>query len=380
MASFDLTLKLESQEAFQWWLSNASHHRALLGLSLFSQQGTLNREALSSAVNAGGPPPLLLCDRSPAESAWDETIAHLDHLLSSFPQIGLRCSDPGLLRWVHQHHPCRSVEFDLAYRFRNHLALRALTTRFEGMALSFCPPPELPFATLRSWKDHDTLSLSLYLFGPLTLLTTPRTVLSAKEQPSCAGVLHSEETDRDFPFTANERGTVIALDRLLCVLQNLPRLLEQGFRQFWLDPQPLDLSGRAALLSYLAAPQDSSFSTLSPHLPEPRTRGFYRSNQTDRQFSKFRYGFYKQQTPERRLAMVLGTQGPKKDRKVVLHCFFRVFQGQRLRMVTPEGKSVAVTLGPFWQGEDRPLSEVSGGICLTSALPHACAGSVLMAE
>jgi putative protease len=231
---------------------------------------------------------------------WDvlaggHDIADSGALLGALPLElfdAVRVQDPGVAMYLAGRFPDWPRQLILETGNHNLPGLQAWVHRLkpERIAVS----NEIPIATLAAMRRELNVAMEIPVLGRLLIFYTPRKLLSPIERAAEAAttlqrVLKNVEDGKNFPFLENRHGTFMFYEKELFLLPYLDEIRAAG-----IDVARLDLSSYHArpvidrLREYRAQTTPESEQALRRCLGPRITRGFFKSNRTEKQFRKLR--------------------------------------------------------------------------------------------
>lgn len=201
--------------------------------------------------------------------------AALDHYLDQLAPLeidGYIVSDPGVLSRIKLKDPQREIHLSTQANTINAAACQFwLQQGVQRVNLA----RELDFADIASIREETDIELEVFVHGAMCvaysgrcLLSTALTARSANEgacaQP-CRWNYHLVEEKRpeqQFPIEEDEHGTYIMNSRDLCLLEQLPQLIDCGVNS-------LKIEGRMKTLYYVAAVTRVYRAAIDGYLADP---------------------------------------------------------------------------------------------------------------
>lgn len=244
------------------------------------------RQARSSRLRTVLVWDLLAKDRDIADSGA------LLHRLSRNLFDAVRVSDPGIAAYLRERFPDWPQQLVLESGNHNLTGLKTWTERLgpERIAVS----NEIPMGQLALMRSNLSTQVEILGLGRLLIFMTPRKLLSPIQRAEAAAdaiqqTLHNEEDGKNFPFIENSHGTFMFYEKELFLLPYLAEIRAAGVDVVRLDlshlsPQPVI----QCLADFLRNPVQTAEKALRQCLGPKLTRGFFKSNRTDKQFRKLR--------------------------------------------------------------------------------------------
>ncbi len=276
----------------------------------------------------------ILCD--------DAAIAHGGSLLRQInPDLldAVRTQDPGAAQYILDHFPQLPLHLVLETGNHNLIGIQTWVDVFkpERVVLS----NELPLKTIAQIREAIDTPVEIMALGRLLVFYTPRKLISpiepdTDEDDLLQRVISSEEDRKKFPLVENKHGTFMYYEKELFLLPYLDEIEKAGVAyarldlKFYNPDQVLN-----PLANYLQSREKADLDTLRGVLGEKLTRGFFKSNRTDKQFKKLKNPHLDGQDRPSYLGSVMET-ARKKFMAVMVEASFKA--GDTLVMVNPEGE------------------------------------------
>lgn len=258
-------------------------HQALARTGLMDSNSLLNALHETRAL---GLRPVLTWDLLPT----DEALANGAALLRSLPLhqfSAIRVQDVGVARYVRQHCP---IPLQLILETGNHnlLGIQAWIRDLEPDRVILSN--ELPQSLLHQIADAIQVDIEIAVLGRLLIFYSPRKLIGAAEQ-AAMGDFRSrfaieELTGKCFPLLENQQGTLMYYEKDLCLLSSLDRVAAAGVTWVRLDLKFFPSELVPALAQYLHSGLADDLAEVKRWLSPRQTNGFFKSNRTDKQFSK----------------------------------------------------------------------------------------------
>lgn len=148
---------------------------------------------------------------------------------------------------------------------------------------------ELPLGWVQQHRSKLPVGLEYLALGPILLFYTPRKLVSpwVADVGAQSWSWGSDSDRRRLPVHENHHGTYLYYEKLLFLLPHLNDMEKAGVDCLRLDLRLVDVQ---RLLEPLGSwlQDGSSLDRLRAELPRRATRGFFKSNRTDKQFVKLK--------------------------------------------------------------------------------------------
>ncbi len=314
---------------------------------------------------------ILACDSDIAAGA--AIVRRLDPALID----AIRVQDPGIARYVMRHFPRFPLHMILETGNHNEIGIRTWVDSFspERIILS----NEMPLAALKSIRAVVDVEIEILALGRLLVFYTPRKLISPFEADQDGDgpsqrVIVSEEDRKRFPLLENRQGTFMYYEKDLFLLPYLEEIEAAG-----LDHVRLDLTFYEpsvilpALATFLTDRDEASLERIKTHIGPRRTRGFYKSNRTDKQFAKLKNPHLHWEEGRVRLGTVIET---KKNKYVALLTEAPIHVGDTIVFVIPEGDRIVHELRWIRNAIDRaPVETGAPGLWLIDPVKRVSSGA-----
>jgi len=300
----------------------------------------------------------ILCDNT-AIANCGSLLRQLD--LSLFHAV--RTQDPGAAWYMSEHFPQIPLQLILETGNHNLTGIKAWVEAFqpERVILS----NELPLNRVAEIREALNVPVEVLALGRVLVFYTPRKLISpiepdTDEDDLLQRVISSEEDRKKFPLVENRHGTFMYYEKELFLLPYLKEMEEAGVAYARLDLKFYE-SERVLvpITSYLQSGSKESLDQLKTVLGDKLTRGFFKSNRTDKQFAKLKNPHLNVTDGQPFLGTVMETVR-KKFMAVMAEQDFKV--GDSLTMVNPEGEHLEYQVE--WirnlSGEKLTLAESPG--------------------
>ena len=204
---------------------------------------------------------------------------------------------------------------------------------------------EIPIEALGRMNEKLGVPLEVQVLGRLLIYYTPRKLVSAHE-PEEDGMLSrlavSEEDGKRFPIVENAHGTFMYYEKDLFLLPYLDRLDAHEIAFARLDFsffEPVLVEAVCDYLTHHDAPRlEAVKALLGPRL----TRGFFKSNRTDKQLARLKNPSLGRREELTELGRVVDT---RKNAHIAIVTDHPVSVGDRLLIAIPEGDLIPHRVG-----------------------------------
>jgi len=322
-----------------------------------SRRGRLDDQTLSDvAARLGDRRAVLVWDVLMDDAGIVRGQAVLDRCdLDRFDAI--RVQDVGVACHLRERYPDLPLQLVVETGNHNLVGLRAWTTYLAPERLIVSN--EIPVRELGAMRRQLSVPVEIQVLGRILIYYTPRALMPEGEiVDTLERLAVSEEDGRRFPIVQNRHGTFMYYEKELFLLPYLPDIAAEGIDAVRLDfsSYPPETVHRAA--AFLREPGPEQRQALEACLGSRLTRGFFKSNRTDKQFERLKnpsLGLREDLTP---LGVVVGTRKKRFTAILAQHPFAL---GDRLCFAIPEGDLIEATV--------TRLSRPAEGEAVTSAEP-----------
>lgn len=243
---------------------------------------------------------------------------------------------------------------------------------------------ELPMSLVTQVRAAVSVELEYLALGRLLIFYTPRKLVSPvttileEEQETVERFVTSEEDGKNkhFPLVENQHGTFMYYEKDMFLVPYLAEMAAAGVDYARIDTKFFD---DAALLvslhAYLADPGEAQVAALKALLGPRLTRGFFKSNRTDKQFKRLKNQFLAVRDDAVYVGEVLET---KKKSYTALKSEQSFAVGDRLQLQNPEGKVSTTTIQSIRNSSgETVICAEQPGIWVVNHISGASAGSKL---
>ena len=269
-------------------------HEILLEHRLLARQGFLESDRLAhllSSQQAKDKRFVLVWDIL----ADDHTIAKGKQILDSLDLrafSAIRVADPGIAQFVKENFPQLPLQLSLETGNHNLPGILAWARVLEPEKLILSN--ELPLLQQAHIRREVGIPIEMAAMGRILLFYTPRQLLSPidpwhPDSSMRSRFVTSVEDGKHFPIEENLHGTFMFYEKDLFLLPYLDQIQEAGIDSVRIDlkyysHQPL----ATHLKNFLRRGQTSDLQSIKKCLAPKLTRGFFKSNRTDKQFKKLK--------------------------------------------------------------------------------------------
>jgi len=374
---FKLSLGLEEQ--WRRWVEIPQLTEVLLETRRLSRFGQLELESAVGMIDPlreMGQRVVVAWDLLPRDAEIADALQVLQRLRAADAVL---VRDAGAALAVRAQFPNWPLQLNLEAGNHNDLGVRAWARRLAPQLERLVISNEVPVPVVASWPRIEGVELETQVLGPVLMFHSPRFLLSPHLglEPGAwvERVWEPEDKKRPFPVLENRHGTFLFYEKLLCLLQEHERLDQAGVSVGRLDLRGTNHAAMTrAVVDYLRDPGSAALDRLRAQLGVRTTRGFFKSNRTDRQFKRLKH-HHKEPPGCVNVGEVLET---RKKRYMVVRLEQPIAVEQELVVINPEGLTL----------EDRVhwLADLSGfektriahaGIWIMNHVRRASAGSRL---
>ncbi len=343
-----------------------------------ARTGKLDRESLqrvAAVARARGLKTVLVWDLPATDEALSQG-AHLIDTIDKSSYDAIRIQDPGIARYLMERLPLCPRHLVLETGNHNLAGIQAWIQEIEPSRVVLSN--ELPLDIVRAMRGHLKVEIEILALGRLLLFFSPRRLLSTLGENEDAEemmerFLTSVQERKHFPVVENRHGTFMYYEKDLFLLPELAAIQRAGVDVARLDLRFYD-GGKTspALHAWLSAPTANHLAALKTSIGPKLTRGFFKSNRTDKQFSRLTNPHLEYQEGEAFLGTVLETQkglylalATERPMAVGTHIFFQTPEGLRMdhqiHWIRGAGGQKVTHAGPPGPWMVNPASRVSSG-------------------
>lgn len=227
--------------------------------------------------------------------ADDEALEKGRAILSELPLdriAAIRVTDPGIATFLKDAYPGLPLQLNLETGNHNLPGIEAWARAFQPQR--FILSNELPLDLLSEIRKTAAVPVEIMALGRILLFYTPRHLIRGAKaeallRESVPHYVTSVEDGKHFPIEENHHGTFMYYEKDLFLLPYLDQIEQAG-----LDCVRLELKFfsqnplTSALTSHFQNPGAASLKKVKSCLGPRLTRGFFKSNRTDKQFKKLK--------------------------------------------------------------------------------------------
>ncbi len=243
---------------------------------------------------------------------------------------------------------------------------------------------ELPMPLVAQIRAAVSVELEYLALGRLLIFYTPRKLVSpvttilAEEQETVERFVTSEEDGKNkhFPLIENQHGTFMYYEKDMFLVPYLAEMAAAGVDYARIDTKFFDDAALlAALQVYLADSGAAQVAALKALLGPRLTRGFFKSNRTDKQFKRLKNKYLAVRDDAVYVGEVLET---KKKSYTALKSEQAFAIGDCLQLQNPEGKVSTTTIQSIRNSSGQAVTRAEQpGIWVVNHISGASAGSKL---
>ncbi|MCB1041454.1 MAG: U32 family peptidase [Acidobacteria bacterium] len=289
--------------------------------------------------------------------------AQLDRAQEIFSQLdwdsidAIRVQDPGAALFAAEHSD-KPLQIVLETGHHNLEAILAwfkiLGSRIQRVSLS----NELPIAWLREKRQKIPAAVEVPVLSPILIFYSPRKLVSPWTQLQQQLYWGADSEQRKMPVIENAHGTFLFYEKPLFLLPHLNEMAAAGVDSGRIDLRLWPQEEMAvALLGWLS--DKTKTAAIRAALPHRTTRGFYKSNRTDKQFAKL-----KRQPITSNLIMIGTVVDTKKGKFTLLQLEQPVSVGQELVALNTMGESQSHEVRWLKNMNGEPLQKQDQGLVL----------------
>lgn len=272
--------------------------------------------------------------------ATDEGILNGGALLRTLnlpENCAIRAQDVGVAQYLREQFPQYPLQLVLETGNHNLVGLQSWVQALqpERVILS----NELPIDLIRKAVDTLGVPVEIAVLGRLLIFYSPRPLVRAAEGGELDAVRHryaiEEEKQKAFPILENAHGTFMYYEKDLSILPWLNEVEAAGVAWARLDFKYFDYDLFKSVEAWLANPTEPTLAKVKSGLSYRTTRGFFKSNRTDKQFDKLTNPNLRLREGRPLLATILESNKKENYMALQTHDSFKV--GDLIDLVIPEG-------------------------------------------
>lgn len=276
--------------------------------------------------------------------------------------------DPGAASFCMQNLPEKSRYLDLRIGNHNLIGIQTWCERFQPECILISN--EIPMPLLTEMRPHIPCRVAYPMFGKLVIFHSPRKLVSPvdpshEDHDYLQRYITSVEDGKRFPLLENKHGTFMFYEKDLWLLPYLAEAEAAGVDTAFLDLSQFE--GEAvvrALTDYLKQPDETSLAAVKQYLGPRLTRGFFKSNRTDKQFTRLNNEHILRRDEMTWVGTVLET---KKKEYIAFESEGGFVVGDRLEIHTPDGKTLELDITWIKNSRGQKVEKADGpGLWLTN--------------
>jgi len=271
----------------------------------------------------------------------------------------VRVQDPGIAWFLKQSEPDLPLQLVLETGNHNLTGLEAWLQRFQPERLIVSN--EIPIGELSRMSRSLPVPMEVLVLGRILLFYTPRKLISPVEPASAAGGwlerrVVSEEDRKNFPIVESDHGTFMYYEKELFLLPWLDEIEAAGIAYARLDLKFHKQELLPLLGSFLAKREAPLLEPIKACLSSRLTRGFFKSNRTDKQFTRLKNPHLGSREDRPFLGQVLEA---RKREYIALSTQHPFAVGDTLYFAIPEGDMLEATVSWISDATGQRVTEAS---------------------
>ncbi len=293
----------------------------------------------------------------------------------------VRVMDAGIVNFLLREYSDVNIQLNTETGNNNYLSIRFWKDRLQDRLDRIVLSKELEYKHIVDIINKVSINTEIQAHGNILLLYTKRRVLKELDRFSdYENVIYTEITEGkrpgdNFPLIDNPHGSFLLHPKVICLLEELPRIVDIGVNSILIDLRgyPTDIL-YDTIKTYYEGINDYyegkfDYHRLKESLPElPNTsyfKGFFLENDTDKATKKtITYNFKKPDMLNRYVGTVIDTI---KDRAITLKLDKSFALGDKLVIDTPEGKLIPLRISELSSIDGESVKNIeSGGIYITN--------------
>jgi len=344
-----------------------------------SGRGNLERiTALAHWARETGKRTVLVWDLLADDTALANGAALVRRLLE-LPIDAIRVQDPGIAAYVARAFPQLQLQLILEVGNHNRGGIEAWIRHLKPARVVLSN--EIPLKTLASFCTYLGVETEILALGRLLIFYSPRQLVTPVEEDEVHdphGVLQRFATEavsgKHFPIVENRHGSFMYYEKDLFLVPHLSEIEAAGLTHVRLDLAPYEEAVLQPLVAYLAGGQEADLASLKSFLAPRLTRGFFKSNRTDKQFARLtnpNLAFRED------LAFVGTVVETAKKKYTAIHTQVSLSVGDTLCFAIPEGSLLAHEVHWLRDGAGNPVAQAEAGLWLMDHVRGVSAGSMV---
>ncbi|MDJ0842125.1 MAG: U32 family peptidase [Acidobacteriota bacterium] len=203
----------------------------------------------------------------------------------------VRVQDVGIAWYLAEHFPELPLQLVVETGNHNLTGLTAWIDQFRPERLVVSN--EIPNAELSRMRRALNVPMEILAYGRLLIFYTPRRLLSpidpeTDEYDFLSRFVTSVEDGKHFPIVENRHGTFMYYEKELFLLPWLHEAEAGGMDYARLDLKYADPKLLPRLIAWFKEPTPANLEAVKALTAPKLTRGFFKSNRTDKQFSRLK--------------------------------------------------------------------------------------------
>lgn len=234
--------------------------------------------------------PVLVWDLLVDDAAMADGAAVINRLdINRFDAV--RVQDVGAAWYLREHQPQMPLQLILETGNHNLVGLRTYTEAFQPERLIVSN--EIPIGQIKEMGETLDVPLEVNALGRILIFYTPRKLLSPiephqDEYDFLARFVTSIEDKKHFPIVENRHGTFMYYEKELFLLPYINDIKAAGINHIRLDFSFHDPQLPERVADWLEQPTPEGLEAVKGLMAARLTRGFFKSNRTDKQFAKLK--------------------------------------------------------------------------------------------
>ena len=294
--------------------------------------------------------------------------------LLQYPIHAIRVQDPGVAAYVAHQFPKHQLQLILETGNHNRVGIEAWIKHIKPQRVVLSN--EVPLNQIAEFCTELGVETEVMAMGRLLIFYSPRKLAGAEGDRDEFDVLErfatEKESGKHFPIVENRHGTFMYYEKDLFLLPYLKEIEQAGLNYARLDLSAYDVALLAPLKAYLAQGNDGDPTDVKRYLAPRLTRGFFKSNRTDKQFKKLTNPNLAFREDKPYVGTVVETA---KKKYTAIHTQVKVREGDTLLFATPEGDMIEHKVFKIRQPGGEKVSEAQAGLWLVDHVRGVSAGS-----
>jgi len=284
----------------------------------------------------------------------------------------VRVQDPGLAAYLRDRFPRLPLQLVLETGNHNLAGIGAWVRHLRPQRVVLSN--ELPLDLLADVRAAVDIELEVQALGRLLIFYSPRGLMPDEEGALVERFAVDPGPGKKFPVLRNAHGTFMYYEKDLFLLPWRGELARAGVDFARLDLKSYTPAALDSLADYLRHEDPPRDHPLKTHLAPKLTRGFLKSNRTDKQFVRLKNPNLLRRDEERYAGTVLET---RKRKYIALLTERPLRQGDVLVFQLPEGDRVTHPVTWLRDSEGRAVNEASTpGLWLLNPVARVSSGAI----